>query len=342
MESASQSSLIPLLPVGTLATVNEESMAGAPLIYVVIPCYNEEEVLPITARVLEHKIRALIKAHKISQESRVLFVDDGSGDATWSLIRSEHERDNVLFGGIKLAHNRGHQFALMAGLMHALGKNCDAAISMDADMQDDIDALDKFIEGFSKGSDIVYGVRSSRQTDTWFKRTTAQMFYSLIAKLGAQTVRNHADYRLMSRVALEALSEYSEVNLFLRGVVPSIGLKTSIVKYERAQRAAGESKYPLRKMIGFAIEGITSFSVKPLQLVTGAGIFSALISLVIFVYVVITIATRDAIPGWSSLMFSVWFIGGLIMISLGILGEYVGKTYLESKRRPRFFIEEEL
>ena len=441
-----------------------------PVVYFVLPCYNEAEGLVHTADVLAAKVAHLTETGRISKQSRILFVDDGSKDDTWSIIRNLHERDAHLFGGVKLSHNRGHQNALLAGLMTARAYGCDAAISMDADLQDDVNAVDGFIDGFCNGDEIVYGVRSARKKDTWFKRTTAEAFYKvfewmgaetvpdhadyrlmsretldalseyhevnlflrgivptlgyqtskvyyergereageskyplkkMIARaygcdaaismdadlqddvnavdgfidgfcngdeivygvrsarkkdtwfkrttaeafykvfewMGAETVPDHADYRLMSRETLDALSEYHEVNLFLRGIVPTLGYQTSKVYYERGEREAGESKYPLKKMIAFAIQGITSFSTKPLSFVTGAGLLSILVAIGMFVYVLVSLGFGHAIAGWGSMMISIWLIGGLIMLSLGIVGEYVGKIYMESKHRPRYRIE---
>ncbi|MCB4915016.1 glycosyltransferase family 2 protein [Bifidobacterium pseudocatenulatum] len=320
-----------------LDPVDVESL---PIIYFVLPCYNEVEGLEHTAEVLHQKISQLVAASKISEQSRILFVDDGSKDGTWELIEKLHNMNGSLFGGVKLAHNRGHQNALYAGLMEAYKAGCDAAISMDADLQDDVNAADEMIKQFSEHHcEIVYGVRSSREKDTWFKRNTAELFYSIFAWMGAETVPNHADYRLMGRASLEALSEYNEVNLFLRGIVPTLGFKTGKVYYERGVRKAGESKYPLKKMIAFAIEGITSFSTKPLKLVTSIGVLSILVGLAMLVYVIASVFTNHAVVGWGSMMCSLWLIGGFLMLSLGIVGEYVGKIYLESKRRPRYCIE---
>ena len=323
-----------------LSPTNEQRTL--PVIFFVIPCYNEEKQLPITAPVLMQKITSMIQTKQISSSSRVLFVDDGSADTTWSVVTSLHDEQPDLFHGVKLAHNRGHQNALLAGLMTALHNDCDAAISLDADLQDDIDVFDQFVSEYAKGAEIVYGVRSSRVKDTWFKRNTAEAFYALNAWMGAETVRDHADYRLMGRAALEALSEYSEVNLFLRGIVPDLGFKTSVVKYVRGERTAGESKYPLAKMIAFAVQGITSFSVKPLRLVTGLGFVSILIGVAMFVYVMASWANNDVVSGWGSIMCSLWLIGGMIMLSIGIMGEYVGKIYLETKHRPRYIIEAQI
>jgi len=311
-----------------------------PTLYFVLPCYNEAEGLQHTADVLHRKIDDLIEKNKITGDSRVLLVDDGSQDGTWNLILKIHGDTPKLFKGIKLAHNRGHQNALFAGLMTAYKAHCDAAISMDADLQDDVNAVDEMIDKYTnEHCEVVYGVRSSRKKDTWFKRTTAEAFYSLFAWMGAETIPDHADYRLMGKGALEALSEYHEVNLFLRGIVPSIGFKTGKVYYERGVREAGESKYPLKKMIAFAIEGITSFSTKPLKFVTSMGIISILVGLAMLIYAIASVFTNHAVLGWGSLMCSLWLIGGFLMLSLGIVGEYVGKIYLETKHRPRFHIE---
>ncbi|WP_225431652.1 glycosyltransferase family 2 protein [Bifidobacterium platyrrhinorum] len=310
-----------------------------PTIYFVLPCYNEAEGLEHTAEVLLAKYRGLTGTGKIDETSRILFVDDGSKDATWNIICKLHESDPTVFGGVKLSHNRGHQNALLAGLMTALTQGCDAAISMDADLQDDVNAVDEFIHNFKNGDEVVYGVRSARKKDTWFKRNTAEAFYRVFEWMGAETVPDHADYRLMSREALDALSEYHEVNLFLRGIVPTLGYQTSKVYYERGEREAGESKYPLKKMIAFAIQGITSFSTKPLSFVTGAGIISILVAIAMFIYVLVSLGFGHTIAGWGSMMCSIWLIGGLIMVSLGIVGEYVGKIYMESKHRPRYRIE---
>ena len=309
-------------------------------LYIVVPCFNEEEVLPETARRLGDKLRALMNAGKISPQSRVLFVNDGSGDQTWAVITRLH-RDNPLLCGLDLSRNRGHQNALLAGLMAARGR-ADMAISMDADLQDDVDAAGAMVDKYLAGADIVYGVRSSRKTDTFFKRTTAEAFYRLMDRLGAETVFNHADYRLMSKRALEGLARFQEVNLFLRGIVPMIGYPTDTVEYERGERFAGQSKYPLKKMLSFALEGVTSLSVRPLRMITGLGFLVFLISLIMIVYNVVRWATGNTVAGWASLACSVWFIGGLILLSLGVIGEYLGKLYLESKDRPRFLIQEEL
>ncbi len=307
-------------------------------LYVVVPCYNEEEVLPETAKRLKQKMQALMQTHKISEQSKVVFVNDGSKDGTWALISQLHEQDK-LFSGVNLSRNRGHQNALLAGLM-TVKDLADMTISMDADLQDDIDAMDAMVDQYLQGVDIVYGVRSKRKTDSFFKRFTAEAFYRLMNALGANTVFNHADYRLMSRRALEGLAEFKEVNLFLRGIVPMIGYTTGTVYYERSERFAGESKYPLKKMLSFAIEGITSLSVKPIRLIIGLGFTVFLISIVMIIYALVRFFLGQTVTGWASVMASVWAIGGLLLLSVGIVGEYIGKIYLETKARPRFLIEQ--
>lgn len=306
-------------------------------LYLVIPCYNEEAVLPETSRRLAEKLTALTAAGKISADSRVLFVDDGSKDRTWALISECHRADRR-FGGVKLSRNRGHQNALLAGLMTAK-ERCDAAISLDADLQDDLDAIDRMVDAFHEGYDIVYGVRSSRETDTFFKRTTAQGFYKFMKLMGVDIVYNHADFRLMSRRALEGLSDYEEVNLFLRGIVPLIGYPSTTVEYERAERFAGESKYPLKKMLAFAFDGITSFSVKPIRWVTAAGFLIFVASILALIYILVVKLLGFAVAGWSATTASIWLLGGLELLGLGVIGEYVGKIYTEVKSRPRYLIE---
>jgi glycosyltransferase involved in cell wall biosynthesis len=307
-------------------------------LYMVIPCYNEQEVLPETSKRLKKKLSTLVKAGKIDPESRIIFVNDGSKDRTWEIIRRLHEEDPV-FGGVNLSRNRGHQNALLAGLM-TVKDHADMAISMDADLQDDINAIDEMVEKYLNGTDIVYGVRSSRAKDTFFKKATAEGFYKLMNTMGVNTVFNHADYRLMSKRALEGLAEFREVNLFLRGIVPMIGYSTDVVYYERGERFAGESKYPLGKMLSFAIEGITSLSTKPIRMITFLGFFIFLVSIGILIYSLVRHFMGATIVGWTTLMVSVWAIGGLILLSLGVVGEYIGKIYLETKARPRFLIEE--
>lgn len=308
------------------------------ILYIVVPCYKEEQVLPETARQLRQKLESLIQNKKISEQSRILFVNDGSTDRTWEIICQLH-KECSLFGGVNLTRNRGHQNALLAGLMTSK-ERCDISISMDADLQDDIDTIDAMIEQYNKGCDIVYGVRSSRKKDSFFKRFTAESFYRIMNFLGADTVFNHADYRLMSKRALEGLSNFKEVNLFLRGLVPMIGYTSGIVEYERKERFAGESKYPLKKMLAFAMEGITSLSIKPIRLITVLGFIIFFASLLILIYAVVRWVMGDAVLGWASVICSIWAIGGMILLSLGIIGEYIGKIYLETKGRPRFLIRE--
>jgi len=309
-------------------------------LYLVIPCYNEEDVLPITAKKLLIKISTMIENEIISKDSKILFVNDGSKDKTWRIIEELHNQNNI-FSGINLSRNRGHQNALLAGLMTAK-EVADMTISLDADLQDDVDVIDKFVEQYYNGSDIVYGVRSSRETDTFFKRTTALAFYKLMNKLGVDTVYNHADYRLMSKRALGALSQFKEVNLFLRGIVPLIGYKSSIVEYERHERFAGESKYPLKKMLAFALDGITSLSIKPIRIITGLGFFIVFFSFIALIYTFIVKFFGETVPGWTSLALSIWLLGGIQLLSLGVIGEYIGKIYNETKQRPRFIISDNL
>lgn len=306
-------------------------------LYLVIPCYNEEEVLPETTKRLKVKMGELIKKKKIAKDSKVIFVNDGSKDHTWELISQYHQSDS-LFGGINLSRNRGHQNALLAGLM-TVYEDCDMVISMDADLQDDINVIDQFIEAYQQGNDIVYGVRSSRKTDTFFKKNTALAFYRFMKIMGVDIVYNHADYRLMSKRAIAALSEFKEVNLFLRGLVPLVGYSHTVVEYERSERFAGESKYPLKKMLNFAFDGITSFSVKPIRLITISGFIVFAVSFLMLLYSFIRHIMGHTIVGWTSVMTSVWILGGFQILSIGIVGEYVGKIYLESKARPRFIIE---
>lgn len=315
-------------------------MPRCEVLYLVIPCYNEEEVLPETTRRLTAKLEGLIQQGQIDPRSKIVYVNDGSKDGTWPLIARLHQ-ENPLVNGINLSRNRGHQNALLAGLM-TVKDQADMVISMDADLQDDIDAIDRFIAKYYDGCDVVYGVRSARQTDSWFKRTTAQGFYKLMKFFGVDIVYNHADYRLMSRRALNELEHYEEVNLFLRGLVPLIGFRSDVVPYERHERFAGESKYPLKKMISFALDGITSFSIKPIRFITGLGVCIFVISLLMLLYFLIVHWTGHTVAGWTSIMVSVWAIGGLQLLAIGIIGEYIGKTYMETKKRPRFIIEEYL
>lgn len=309
-------------------------------LYVVIPCYNEEAVLPVTEKRLTEKLQKMIDQGSISKESRVVFVDDGSKDNTWSMI-SEMYKSNPYVMGIKSSRNRGHQNTLLEGMM-TVKDDCDMMVSMDADLQDDIEVLDQFVEKYYAGCDIVYGVRSARKTDTWFKRTTAQSFYKIMESMGVNIVYNHADYRLMSKRALKELENFKEVNLFLRGIIPMIGFRTDTVEYERNQRFAGESKYPLKKMISFALDGITSLSIKPIRFITSLGICLFIISIILLVYYGIGYFRGQTIHGWVTLVISIWGIGGLELLGIGIIGEYIGKIYLETKGRPRFIVEEYL
>ena len=311
-----------------------------PILYLVIPCYNEEEMLDITTKELTNKMNNLIKNKKIDKLSRVMYIDDGSRDKTWEKIKSAHEK-NELFVGVKLSRNRGHQNALLAGLMTAK-KYSDITISMDADLQDDIGVIDKMLEEYDKGSEIVYGVRSSRKKDSFFKRFTAEGFYKFMKLMGVEIVFNHADCRLMSKIALDGLEKFQEVNLFLRGIVPQIGYKTSIAYYERNKRIAGESKYPLKKMLKLAMDGITSFSVKPLKMITNMGFIMAILSFGILIYALIVKLLGKTVAGWTFIIVSIWLVSSIQMISLGVIGEYIGKIYSETKKRPKYIIEEEL
>ena len=309
-----------------------------PVLYLVVPCYNEQEVLNDTAEKLRKKMTALIAAEKVSAKSRIAFVNDGSRDRTWELIAACAEQ-STLFSGINLAHNEGHQNALLAGLMTVL-PYADVTISMDADLQDDIDAVDAMLEKYAAGANIVYGVRENRASDTFLKRFTAESFYRAMRALGADIVFNHADFRLMDRRALTALAAYSEVNLFLRGIVPMIGLTHDVVYYTRRQRLAGESKYPWRRMASFAWEGVTSLSARPIRLISQMGMFISLISGLMLVWSIIRHFEGETIIGWTSLVVSLWFLGGLILLSIGVIGEYVAKIYLEVKRRPRYLVQD--
>jgi glycosyltransferase involved in cell wall biosynthesis len=309
-------------------------------LYMVIPCYNEQEVLSETAERLKAKFDSLIAQGKISPKSKIIFVNDGSKDQTWQIIRKLNH-SSPLFGGMNLSRNQGHQNALLAGLM-TVKEKADMVISMDADLQDDVDAIDGMVDKFLSGIDIVYGVRNNRKKDSFFKKMTAEAFYRLMNVMGANTVFNHADYRLMSKRALDGLSEFNEVNLFLRGIIPLVGYSSDTVFYERGTRFAGESKYPFRKMLSFAVEGVTSLSTRPIRMITMLGFFIFLISIVMLIYSVVRYFMGATIPGWTTLMVSLWAIGGLILFSLGIVGEYIGKIYMETKRRPRFIIEEYL
>lgn len=311
---------------------------SAPVLYLVVPCYNEQEVLTDTAEKLAHKLTQLIDAGKISERSRIAFVNDGSSDCTWEIIRAYTER-SALFSGINLAHNEGHQNALLAGLMTVL-PYADVAISMDADLQDDINAVDAMLEKYAAGVNIVYGVRANRSSDTFFKRFTAESFYRAMRALGADIVFNHADFRLMDRRALTALAEYPEVNLFLRGIVPMIGLTHGVVYYARKERLAGVSKYPWRRMTSFAWEGVTSLSARPIRLIAQMGMFISFISGLMLIWSIVRHFIGETVVGWTSLVVSLWFLGGLILLSVGVIGEYVAKIYLEVKRRPRYLVQD--
>lgn len=315
-------------------------MNEKPVVYFVIPCYNEEEVLPETVKRLTAKLDQMRKDGLAGDTSRMLLVDDGSKDKTWALISSYH-KENPYVEGVKLAHNRGHQNALLCGLMTAKAR-CDCAISLDADLQDDTDVLDEFVRKYLDGCDVIYGVRNKRDTDTWFKRTTAEGYYKVLKALGVDIVFNHADYRLMSKRALEGLSEYREVNLFLRGIVPLIGYRSDYVYYDRHERFAGESKYPLKKMIALALDGITSFSVKPLKLISNLGILISILSVFGLLYALISYFAGWAVSGWTAIVCSIWLLGGLQMLCLGVVGTYIGKIYSEVKDRPRYRIEQSL
>ena len=313
---------------------------NAETLYLVIPCYNEEEMLPITVKALEEKMNFLINNEKISKKSKVMLVDDGSKDKTWEIISALNEKYSFITG-IKLSRNKGHQNALLAGLMTAKDR-ADIVISMDADLQDDINAIDGMLEKRAEGCDVVYGVRSSRKKDTFFKRFTAQGFYKMLKFFGVDIVYNHADYRLMSKRALEGLEQFKEVNLFLRGMVPMVGYKSDIVEYERNERTAGESKYPLKKMLAFAFEGVTSLSIKPIRAITAIGITIFSVSVVFILYFLIVWLMGKTIQGWTTIVLSVWALGGFQLLAIGIVGEYIGKIYLETKSRPKFIIETDL
>ena len=311
------------------------------ILYLVIPCYNEQEVLPETSKQLLEKMTNLIKKEKISEESKIMFVNDGSKDKTWEIIEKLHAENNI-FQGVCLSRNKGHQNALLAGRMTAK-EYCDAAISLDADLQDDIDAIDGMVDKFNnENCDIVYGVRSSRETDTFFKKFTAEGYYKVMKMLGADIVFNHADYRLMSKRALYNLEDFKEVNMFLRGIVPMIGYKSDKVYYSRKERFAGESKYPLKKMLAFAWEGITSLSTKPIRMITTLGVVVMIIAVIILIYSLVRFFMGATISGWTSTMVSIWFLGGLNLFAVGMIGEYIGKVYLETKERPKYIIEKYL
>ena len=309
-----------------------------PVLYLVIPCYNEEQVLPLTSGKFKAKLEELIEAGKISEDRRVMFVNDGSKDTTWDILTSLCEEDKK-YAAISLAHNRGHQNALIAGLMEAK-KYADITISMDCDGQDDINAITEMVDEYAKGSEIVFGVRNDRSTDSWFKRTTAQSYYKFLRGMGVDIIPDHADYRLMSARVLSALEGYGEVNLFLRGIIPQLGFKQSVVYYSRAEREAGTTHYPLSKMMSLAIDGVTSFSIRPLRLITVLGIIVALLSFIGIIYVLISVISGYYVDGWASTTCILCFVSGIQMISLGVIGEYIGRIYLETKQRPRYFVAE--
>lgn len=313
-------------------------MEKKPCLWIIIPCYNESEVLPITAPMFSDKIEQLVQEEKIAPDSRILFVNDGSKDDTWEII-CRLSAENPRFQGICQSRNRGHQNAVLAGLMEAK-ERCDITISIDCDGQDDINAMDQMVEEYLNGCEIVYGVRSSRETDTWFKRTTAQGFYKVLNGMGAEVVYNHADYRLVSSRVLHAFADFHEVNLFLRGMFPLVGFKSTSVYYERHERIAGESHYPLKKMLALAFDGITSLSVRPIRMVTGMGVIVSILGFIGIIWAVVVALMGKSIAGWASIVCIVCFLGGIQLLSLGIIGEYIGKTYMETKRRPRYIISE--
>lgn len=309
-----------------------------PVLYIIVPCYNEQEVLPVTAPLFEAKLNDLIKKDKISDKSRVLLVNDGSQDATWELICGL-AKNNDCFCGISQSRNRGHQNAVLAGLMEAK-ELCDITISIDCDGQDDMDAMDQMIDAYGSGCDVVYGVRKRRDTDTWFKRFSAEGFYKVMNWMGAEVIFNHADYRLLSSRVLEELAGFKEVNIFLRGMIPLVGFKSTSVYYERHERMAGKSHYPLKKMLALALDGITSLSIKPIRIITGIGLLIAVLSFIGVLWSIAMYMAGRTVSGWASMVCIICFIGGVQLISLGILGEYIGKIYLETKARPRYIISE--
>ena len=318
-------------------TVNTyETPAPKPLLWIIVPCYNEQEVLPVTAPLFREELEKMISAGKVSRKSRILFVNDGSADSTWDIIQELARKDET-FLGICQSRNRGHQNAVLAGLMEAKDR-CDITISIDCDGQDDLNAMDEMVDKYLAGAEVVYGVRSQRKTDTWFKRTTAQAFYRLMKSMGAEVVYNHADYRLISAKVLQHFADFEEVNIFLRGMVPLVGFPSDTVYYERNVRLAGESHYPLRKMIALAFNGITSLSVKPITLITTFGIGFSILGVILMIWAVIQACLGNTVAGWTSTVCIICLLGGIQLISLGVLGQYIGKTYLETKHRPRYII----
>lgn len=309
-----------------------------PILYIVVPCYNEEEVLPITSVQFLEKINFLIHENKISDESRIMFVNDGSKDNTWNIIKALASEDRH-YTGIAQSRNRGHQNAVLAGLMESKDK-CDITISIDCDGQDDINAIDAMVEEYLNGAEVVYGVRNSRETDTFFKRTTAQGFYKLLKFMGVEVVYNHADYRLISSRVLQEFSNFKEVNLFLRGMIPLVGFKSTSVYYKRNERLAGKSHYPLKKMLELAFDGITSLSVKPIRIITSLGFFIAIVSFIGVIWAIVTAFMGRSVPGWASMICIICFLSGIQLLALGVIGEYIGKIYMEAKARPRYIISE--
>ncbi|NCB94386.1 MAG: glycosyltransferase [Clostridia bacterium] len=309
-----------------------------PILYVIIPCYNEEEILNVTCPIFLDELNSLINKGKISSDSRIMYIDDGSKDSTWEIIKSfSRKYDHII--GISQSKNRGHQSAVLAGLMEAKEK-CDIAISIDCDGQDDVSAMDKMVDVYLDGCDVVYGVRSNRETDSFFKRFTAQAFYKLLNIMGAEVIYNHADYRLLSKRVLDELGKYEEVNLYLRGLIPLVGFKSTSVYYERHERMAGHTHYPISKMLGLAFDGITSLSIKPIRIITGLGLFVSLCSFILIIWIIARYFMGATVAGWASMSVIICFMGGIQLISLGVIGEYIGKTYLETKHRPRYIISE--
>ena len=319
-------------------TAMDYKRKSKPKLYIIIPCYNEEKVLPITAPMFLEELDTLIAKEKISKKSRIVFVNDGSKDSTWEIIKELNRRDER-YTGISQSRNRGHQNAVLAGLMESKDE-CDITISIDCDGQDDIAAMEAMVDEYASGSEVVYGVRSSRESDSFFKRNTAQWFYKLLNSMGVEVVYNHADYRLISARVLKELSEYKEVNLFLRGLIPLVGFKSSSVYYERHERLAGESHYPLRKMLSLAIDGITSLSIKPIRVITSIGVFVSIVSFIGTIWAVVRQLCGHTVTGWASMMCIICFLGGVQLVCLGVLGEYIGKIYLEVKGRPRYIISD--
>ena len=318
----------------------EENRLSKNKLYIVVPCYNEQEVLYETTKRLTVKLEKMVEQKLISDASRIVYVDDGSKDKTWEIIEELYQ-SNPFVMGIKSSRNRGHQNTLLEGLF-TVKDDCDMVVSMDADLQDDIEVLDQFVEKYNEGCEVVYGVRSSRKTDTWFKKTTAESYYKFLALMGVNIVYNHADYRLLSKRAIEELANYKEVNLFLRGLVPMIGFKSDKVEYERNERFAGESKYPLKKMLSFAFDGITSLSIQPIRMISGLGGLIFVISIILLIYFIVGACSGRTVHGWATTIVSIWAIGGIQLLSIGIIGEYIGKIYMESKERPRFVVEKYL